>query len=352
MSADDPEENSYECDGDSSFMVSERLPSTNNMIRGQKDSYAVGRKIAPGKFGAVYEVLRRVDGKRFAAKLEICDVSSNALNMDYIVLKAASKQRSTTVSHFCQLVDRGKIEGHFKFLVMKLLGDNLYKLRHQFQEYRFSAPTALRLATEMLGALEELHSLGFVHRDVKPSNFAIYQEDGQTKIFLIDFGLCRQFRSSTSGEIKPPREQTQFRGTTRYASLSAHREEEQSPKDDLESWFYVIVEFMTGELPWGPYRQNEKEKVKKLKENSRTTEGTLQLLKYCPRTEFGRMMKYLDGLTYYSQPDYAYLRQLIQLAMKNNDIKPDETYDWQVDQEEDEQDQDVQPQQPQTNGLI
>lgn len=74
-----------------------------------------------------------------------------------------------------------------------------------------------------------------------------------------------------------------LRGTTRYASLTAHKEEEQSPKDDLESWLYVIVEFMTGELPWSRYRQHEKDKVKKLKEHARTTEGAHELLKYCPR---------------------------------------------------------------------
>lgn len=64
---------------------------------------------------------------------------------------------------------------------------------------------------EMLGALEQLHSLGYVHRDVKPSNFALLQTKAKTsRIILIDFGLCRQFRMP-NGEIKPPRENTQFR---------------------------------------------------------------------------------------------------------------------------------------------
>lgn len=40
-------------------------------------------------------------------------------------------------------------------------------MRQQFVGYRFSAPTALRLAIEMVNALEQLHSLGFIHRDVK-----------------------------------------------------------------------------------------------------------------------------------------------------------------------------------------
>ncbi|VDN19117.1 unnamed protein product [Gongylonema pulchrum] len=42
-----------------------------------------------------------------------------------------------------------------------------------------------------------------------------------------------------------------FRGTTRYAALAPLRGIEQSRKDDLESWFYMIVEWTRGSLPWG-----------------------------------------------------------------------------------------------------
>uniref|UniRef100_A0A183BK37 Protein kinase domain-containing protein n=1 Tax=Globodera pallida TaxID=36090 RepID=A0A183BK37_GLOPA len=309
---DDDTNNSYECndDDESEEFVSERLPTSNNVIRGQKDAYAVGKKIASGKYGAVYEVLRRRDGKMFAAKLEVCGVAAlNSLNMDYVVLKAANKAKS---DHFCNLVDRGMIQNHFKFLIINMLGDNLFKLRLQFQQHRFSAPTSLRLALQMLESLEQLHSLGYMHRDVKPSNFALF-EDGQiARIILLDFGLCRHFKTA-SGGIKPPREKTQFRGTARYASLAAHREMEQSPKDDLESWFYVVVEFMTGladlfqlnvlanfslgDLPWSHFSSSERDSVKKAKEHARTLEG-------------------------------MYLRDLIILAMRNNDIRPDEPYDW------------------------
>uniref|UniRef100_A0A914HEM5 Protein kinase domain-containing protein n=1 Tax=Globodera rostochiensis TaxID=31243 RepID=A0A914HEM5_GLORO len=324
---DDDTNNSYECndDDESEEFVSERLPTSNNVIRGQKDAYAVGKKIGSGKYGAVYEVLRRRDGKMFAAKLEVCGVAAlNSLNMDYVVLKAANKAKS---DHFCNLVDRGMIQNHFKFLIINMLGDNLFKLRLQFQQHRFSAPTSLRLALEMLESLEQLHSLGYMHRDVKPSNFALF-EDGQiARIILLDFGLCRHFKTA-SGGIKPPREKAQFRGTARYASLAAHREMEQSPKDDLESWFYVVVEFMTGDLPWSHFSSSERDSVKKAKEHARTLEGMVHLLKYCPRMEFKRIITNLDGLQYSNVPDYQYLRDLIILAMRNNDIRPDEPYDW------------------------
>lgn len=88
--------------------------------------------------------------------------------MDYTVLKYANR---ASLKHFCQLIDRGKIEGHFKFMVMQLLTDNIDRYRQEFQGNRFSAPTCIRLGLEMFNALEEVHSLGYVHRDVKVSLF-------------------------------------------------------------------------------------------------------------------------------------------------------------------------------------
>lgn len=47
-------------------------------------------------------------------------------------------------------------------------------------------------------------------------------------------------------------------------------------------------------------------------------------------------MKYLDGLKYENKPDYGFICQLIKLAMKNNDIKPDQKYDWEIVEAEEE----------------
>lgn len=41
-----------------------------------------------------------------------------------------------------------------------------------------------------------------------------------------------------------------FRGTYRYASLDAMKYREQAPKDDVESWLYLLVEWTSGKLPW------------------------------------------------------------------------------------------------------
>uniref|UniRef100_A0A7I4YSR3 non-specific serine/threonine protein kinase n=1 Tax=Haemonchus contortus TaxID=6289 RepID=A0A7I4YSR3_HAECO len=310
----------------SSCSIDDKLPSTNNLIRGKESQYAVGRKLAQGRYGAVYEVLRKSDGKPFACKLEICGANSHGLDMDYVVMSQAAKRGC---NHLVKSMDRGKIEDHFKFLIMPLLGDNLTKIRHQFVDGRLSLSTGLRLAFLALAPIQELHSIGYVHRDIKCSNFCLAPNSsrGDTKLVLIDYGVCRAYKDK-SGNIKAPREQVRFRGTTRYASINAHNGEEQAPRDDLASWFYMMIEMLSGYLPWSHFHRDSINEVRAMKEHVQTSEGANLLFEFCPKVEFRRLQKYIDGLKYPSQPDYTFIAEMLQLAMKNNGVKMDEPYDW------------------------
>jgi hypothetical protein len=50
--------------------------------------------------------------------------------------------------------------------------------------------------------------------------------------------------------VLPPRRKSDFRGTIPYASLSAHLKFELGRKDDLWSFFFILLEFLNQELPW------------------------------------------------------------------------------------------------------
>lgn len=43
----------------------------------------------------------------------------------------------------------------------------------------------------------------------------------------------------------------------RYASVNAHRNREMGRHDDLWSLFYMLVEFVNGQLPWRKIKDKE-----------------------------------------------------------------------------------------------
>ena len=48
----------------------------------------------------------------------------------------------------------------------------------------------ITIKNQLLNAVNCLHNLNVVHRDIKPDNFLIGYSDKQKYIYTIDFGLC------------------------------------------------------------------------------------------------------------------------------------------------------------------
>ncbi|KAK0416270.1 hypothetical protein QR680_012389 [Steinernema hermaphroditum] len=248
--------------------------------------------------------------------------------MDCKVLRGA---RAIKSPHFCFVLDRGKVESRYRFIIMKLVGENLWDLRLARNENHFSMNTALKAAEQCLMAVEDLHRIGFLHRDVKPGNFAVGCPNTNElhTIFMLDFGLCRKFiGDKPHKDLRLPRAVAPFRGTTRYASLAAHRSAEQSRKDDIEAWLYMTVEFCTGNLPWRRCRGSDKDGVQRYKEGARKGDGLNEFLKDCPKKEFTAILKYLDALQYESIPDYDYIYYCVQHAMNSYKCESDQPLDW------------------------
>eukprot|EP00960_Hanusia_phi_P037395 752921-Hanusia_phi.AAC.6 len=188
---------------------------------------------------------------------------------------------------------------------MELLGDNLSELRRRRPNGRFSLWTTVRLGIQMVQAVKAIHELGYLHRDVKPSNFAMglvnvlltlglhlmkKQAPGRREqCVMIDFGLTRKFRLP-SGQIRPARDIAGFRGTARYASINSHLSKELSRRDDLWSVLYVLIEFLTGQLPWRKLKDKEEIGLLKIHFNS------AELVRDLPPTYLS-FMQLLDQVT-------------------------------------------------------
>ena len=74
--------------------------------------------------------------------------------------------------------------------------------------------------------MEGIHRLGWLHRDVKPSNFVMFPPQATLSHVdwrILDFGTCRRYISA-NGELLAERQNYhEFRGSTSYASVNAHK---------------------------------------------------------------------------------------------------------------------------------
>jgi len=181
------------------------------------------------------------------------------------------------------------------------------------------------LADQMIKRLEQLHSQGILHRDIKPGNFVIGVGENKHKVYLIDFGLANFYRNS-DGTHMGIRHDAPFRGTHRYASINAHFKVEQSRRDDLEGLGYVLLYFMRGGLPWQNVNCSRRKRRKVIGDHKRSE--TLELLCQGLPPEFFEYMKLVRELDFNTDPPYRNLRKLFKRCFRREGYKRDYVYDW------------------------
>lgn len=85
--------------------------------------------------------------------------------------------------HVCKFIGCGRND-KFNYVVMSLQGKNLAELRRSQSKGCFSLSTTLRLGDQILKAIEAIHHVGFLHRDIKPVSriiHTIFQQKIATK---------------------------------------------------------------------------------------------------------------------------------------------------------------------------
>jgi tau tubulin kinase len=214
-------------------------------------------KVGGGGFGQIYEALDLLTKQHIALKIESAKQAKQVLKMEVTVLR-----RLQGKDHVCCFLGGGQTDT-YSFLAMTLHGKNLAELRRAQAKQCFSLATTLRLGVQLLTAIKTIHDIGFLHRDIKPSNFSMGRlASNMRKVYMLDFGLARKY-TTPQGNVRPARPQAGFRGTVRYASVNAHKNKEMGRHDDLWSLFYMLVEFITGQLPWRKIKDKEQVGVMK-----------------------------------------------------------------------------------------
>ncbi len=141
--------------------------------------------------------------------------------------------------HIMSVYDWG--EDDVPFIVSEFLGGG--SLRGMLDTGHLLTPSqALLVALEAARGLEYAHRRGLVHRDIKPANLLF---DDEARLRIGDFGLARALAESAWTEPSGV-----MLGTMRYASPEQAKGEALSGKSDVYSLALVLVEAVTGELPF------------------------------------------------------------------------------------------------------
>lgn len=283
------------------------------------NKYIITRYINSGSFGDVFEGKHKVTGDLVALKIPIKNDERDGLPS---LLEEARVYKY--ISNLEHGIPNMRVMKHkqTKIIVMDLLGSSLENLITKHK--RFSMKTVIQLAISMVDIMKHLHGCNFIHRDIKPDNFVI-GNDNPDKIYCIDFGLSKRY-IRRNGEHIPPSDKRKFCGTARYASISAHMNKEQSRKDDLESIAYILVYMYKGKLPWQGIKHKDKKTRYVLIGEKKKSVTPEELCEGMPK-EFTIFLKYILNLDFDEKPHYSALKKMFLNLYKSRDYKSNKL-DW------------------------
>lgn len=202
--------------------------------------YIIKSRLGRGGMGQVY-LAYDPDLKREVA-LKTLSLSEPGRDKKWLQLFVQEVQAAAGLSHphIVTVHDVG-LEHRPPYVVMELLRGETLRA-HLLKAGTISWPTALTLLRPIAEALTYAHSLGIIHRDVKPSN-VMFAESKPKMLKLVDFGLVRlQDKGLRTDAVAGS-------GTPGYMSPEQARREAVDGRTDIFALGITLLEVISGRNP-------------------------------------------------------------------------------------------------------
>ncbi|TKR82486.1 hypothetical protein L596_016206 [Steinernema carpocapsae] len=296
-----------------------------------KDRWLIKGLIGRGGYGQIYYAADKEGSEGVAVKAEPTKrrgkTSRRMILEQRVLLRLQGRPHAPLM--YASGVEREK---DINYIVMQLLSVNVSELRKRSHLKRLSVNTTARIMQQLktilfsaIAALRDVHHIGYLHRDVKPSNMCFGVTDASKhRLILVDFGLARRYKTD-EGKVRAKRSQAGICGTPRYVSSRVHDGEEQGPSDDLVALLYSAIELIRGKLSWKHVKPNKE--IKDAKDEMKNDElRTISEGIGKPFQEFGKAVL---AMTADDEPNYSELQDFMKMLADGKQLN--DPYDWEND---------------------
>ena len=206
------------------------------------DRYRIERELGAGGMATVY-LARDLKHDRDVALKVLREDLAESLGKERF-LREIRLAAGLTHPHILPVFDSGDAEGFVYYAMPSVEGQSLRdRLMHDRQ---LPVDDAVRIVSEVAGALDYAHRHGVVHRDIKPENIMLH--DGHA--LVADFGIGKAVLAAAGRSSATLTQVGVTIGTPAYMSPEQAAGEEVDGRSDLFSLGCVLYELLTGELPF------------------------------------------------------------------------------------------------------
>ncbi len=215
-----------------------------------ENRYTIVNVIGIGGMATVYGAYDQVTGRSVAIKMMNKKLEHNARQIKLFVNEASAL---SLLSHpnIVQVYNTA-FTNSTKYIIMEYV-EGITLKKHIDHRGALPEREVLYYATQILSALDYIHSKGIVHCDIKPQNIILLQ-NGSIKV--ADFGIAR-----LDAMLDTSKERSEVAlGTVYYVSPEQAQGKAPKAESDIYSLGVMLYEAMTNRLPF--YHENATEVAK------------------------------------------------------------------------------------------